>query len=267
MGASPYSRVLVSFATDPPPQTSLTWRVEVEKMTMADEYDHWVKNRTPPLFGKYPDAKIFELARWPGRTGSGADPRYRARALGANTLPLARAGYPTDAVELAPSLAAILRADAEKEGLPVKVFEGNMFDPSLGIARGRYRILLLAEVVAVALSLRGRAARAVQSRGALAAEGRPAAVQRVPRQRWLPARRSRARDVPGVLGNLFTRRELQDAVEDEPLEQVSDESAQAYEKANLPAAECHPPVGSRLGRAGAICSICLPANPRLSCAG
>src|SRR6478735_5805036 len=60
--ASQYSRILVSFATDPPPKTSLSWRISVEVVSMADEYNHWVETRTPPLFGKHPDAKILELA-------------------------------------------------------------------------------------------------------------------------------------------------------------------------------------------------------------
>src|SRR6478609_4302606 len=145
--ASQYSRVLVSFATDPPPQTSLSWRINVESVSMADEYDHWVATRTPPLFGKHPDAKIFELAR---ACGSPAEVPILdiGAGTGRNTLPLARAGFPTDAVELAPALAAILREEAEKEALPMKVFEANVLDPNIGITPGYYRILLLAEVVA-----------------------------------------------------------------------------------------------------------------------
>jgi len=145
--ASPYSRVLVTFETDAPPKTSLSWRINVEALTIADEYEHWVKTRTPPLFGKHPDAKIFELAR-----SLGAPAEVPILDIGAgtgrNTLPLARAGYPTDAVELAPALAAILREDAAKEGLSVRVLEANLFEPGLGVEPGQYRILLLAEVVA-----------------------------------------------------------------------------------------------------------------------
>ncbi|MEI9947430.1 MAG: hypothetical protein WDO74_00200 [Pseudomonadota bacterium] len=41
---------------------------------------------------------------------------------------------------------------------------------------------------------------------------------------------------------MFTRRELQEALADEPLQLISDESVQAYERANLPA-EAWPPTG------------------------
>ena len=238
---SPYCRVVVSFATDPPPQTSLSWRVDVETMTMADEYEHWVQTRSPPLFGKHPDAKVFDVARSLG------DPSQVpildiGAGTGRNTLPLARAGFPADAVELAPSLAKILRDEAEKEGLPVKVFEGDVLDAKLGITPGHYRILLLAEVVAshfrTAAEVRALfqvAAKLLPTNGLLmfsiflSSDG------------YQPD--DLARQMSEVFWcNLFTRRELQDAHEGEPFQLVSDESVQDYEKANLPA-EAWPPTG------------------------
>jgi len=239
--SSPYSRILVTFATDPPPQTSLSWRIDVETMTMADEYEHWVQTRSPPLFGKHPDAKIFELAR-----GLGEPSQVPILDIGAgtgrNTLPLARAGFPADAVEFAPALAKILRDDAEKEGLPVKVFEGDMFDAKLGISPGYYRILLLAEVVASHFrtvnevrALFQIAARLLPTNGLLVFSAFLSSDGYKPDDL--------ARQMSQVFWcNLFTRREVQDALEGEPFQLVSDESAQAYEKANLPA-DAWPPTG------------------------
>ena len=43
---------------------------------------------------------------------------------GRNTLPIARLGHPTSAVELSPDLAKILRDEAAKEKLPVTLVEG-----------------------------------------------------------------------------------------------------------------------------------------------
>jgi SAM-dependent methyltransferase len=239
--ASPYSRVVVSFATCPPPQTGVNWTVDVEALTLADEYDHWVKTRTPPLFGKYPDAKIFELAR-----ALGAPAEVPILDIGAgtgrNTLPLARAGFPTDAVELAPSLAAILREEAAKEALPVKVFEQNVFDKKLELPTGHYRILFLAEVVAshfrTVSELRmlfQLAARLLPSGGLLVFNAFLGSEGYNPDDL--------AREMSQILWcNLFTRRELLEAAEGEPFQQVSDESVQAYEKANLPGEEW-PPTG------------------------
>ncbi|MEI9950165.1 MAG: class I SAM-dependent methyltransferase [Pseudomonadota bacterium] len=239
--ASPYSKVLVSYSTDPAPQTSVSWRVNVEALTLADEYDHWVKTRTPPLFGKYPDAKIFELAR-----ALGAPAEVPILDIGAgtgrNTLPLSRAGFPTDAVELAPALAAILREEAAKEALPVTVYEADVFDPNLHIAAGYYRILLLAEVVASHFRSPAELRQLFQVAAKLLPTGGLLVFSVfLSSDDYEPD--DVAREMSQVLWcNLFTRRELLDAVAGEPFQQVSDESVAAYEKANLPAEEW-PPTG------------------------
>lgn len=239
--ASPYSRVVVSFATDPPPQTSLSWRVSVETLTITDEYEHWVKTRTPPLFGKHPDAKIFELAR-----ALGAPAEVPILDIGAgtgrNTLPLSRAGFPTDAVELTPALAAILREEAEKEGLSLRVFEQNILDPNLDLPTGHYRILLLAEVVSSHFRTVGELNALFQVASKLLPAGGLLVFSAfLSSDGYKPD--DVAREMSQVLwSNLFTRREMQQAFEGLPFQPVSDESVQAYEKANLPAEEW-PPTG------------------------
>ena len=238
---SQYSRVIVSFATDPPPQTSLSWRINVEAVSMTDEYNHWVATRTPPLFGKHPDAKIFELAR---AQGTPADVTILdiGAGTGRNTLPLARAGFPTDAVELAPALAAILREEAEKEALPVKVYEANVLDPEIGIPPGYYRILLLAEVVASHFRTLGevRALFQVASK-MLAKDGLLVFSVFLTSDGYKPD--DFAREMGQVFWcNMFNRREMEEAHAGESFQLVSDESVQAYEKENLPA-EAWPPTG------------------------
>jgi len=239
-GASVYSRVLVSFATDAPPQTTLSWRVDIETMTMADEYDHWVATRSPPLFGKHPDAKIFEVAR-----SLGAPAEVPILDVGAgtgrNTLPLARAGFPTDAVELVPALSAILRQEAATEALPVQVFERSIFDPELALPSGYYRIILLAEVVphfrspAELRALFEVATKLLRHGGLLVFSA------------FLNSDGYEPDDVVRQMSqiswcNLFTRRELQEALAGAPFQLESDESVPAYEKAHLPVEEW-PPTG------------------------
>lgn len=237
---SQYSRVIVSFATDPPPQSSLSWRITVEAVSMADEYNHWVATRTPPLFGKHPDAKIFELARAQG-TPADVSILDIGAGTGRNTLPLARAGFPTDAVEVAPALAAILREEVEKEALPVKVFEANVLDPNIGINRGDYKILLLAEVVASHFRTVGevRALFEVAAR-LLAKDGLLVFSVFLASDGYEPD--DLARELSQVFWcNMFTRRELEKAQAGQ-FQLVSDDSVQAYEKQNLPA-EAWPPTG------------------------
>lgn len=237
---SQYSRVIVSFATDPPPQTSLSWRINVEAVSMADEYNHWVATRTPPLFGKHPDAKVFEVAR---SLGAPADVSILdiGAGTGRNTLPLAREGFPTDAVELAPSLAAILREEAAKESLPVKVFEANVLDPNIGITPGSYRMLLLAEVVASHFRTLGEVRELFRVAEKLLATGGLLVFSAfLTSDGYKPD--ALARELGQVFWlNMFNRREMEEAAGAGFL-LVSDESVQGYERDNLPA-EAWPPTG------------------------
>src|SRR6188768_3347776 len=256
--ASQYSRILVTFSTDPPPQTSLSWGINVEPVSMADEYSYWVATRTPPLFGKHPDTKIFELAR---ALGTPADVRILdiGAGTGRNAFALAREGFPTDAVEMAPALAAILREDAKKEALPVKVFEGNMFDPKLGIPPGHYRILLLAEVVASHFRTLGEvcqlfelAARLLPKDGLLVFSAFISSDDYEPDDL--------ARELSQVFWcSVFTRREMQEALGAGPFQLVSDESVQAYEREHLPA-DAWPPTGWFEAWTGGQDLFALPAG-------
>src|SRR6478736_114738 len=237
---SQYSPVVVSFETDPPPQSALSWRIDVDVVSMSDEYDRWVATRTPPLFGTHPDAKILELARAQG-TPADVPILDIGAGTGRNTLPLARAGFPTDAVELAASLAAILREEAAKEALPVKVFEGDVLDPNLGITHGYYKILLLAEVVASHFRTLGEV-RAVFEVPAKLLMKDGLLVFSV----FLTSDGYEPDDLARQMGqvfwcNMFNRQEMDEAQAGQ-FELVSDESVQAYEKENLPA-EAWPPTG------------------------
>ena len=122
--ASPYSRVLVAYETDSPPKTSLTWHISIRHSTIESEYADWVAVRTPPLFGHYPDAKVMDLARSLG-TPSEVTVLDVGAGTGRNALPLAREGFQTDAVELAPALAEVLRAEvATLKAAPNKADRG-----------------------------------------------------------------------------------------------------------------------------------------------
>ncbi len=237
--ASPNSKVLVSFSTDPPPQLTLSWSVKVEVLTLAEDYDQRVKTRTQTLFGKFPDAKIFDVAR-----ALGAPAEVPILDVGAgtgrNTLPLSRAGFPTDAVELGARAGRDLARGSAKEALAVQVFEHSIFDPKLGLALGHYRILLLAEV-RVPLSQFDRTSHVVSAGREALAQRRPARVSAfLSSDGYKPD--DAAREMSQILWcNLFTRRELQDALADEPLQLISDESVQAYERATCPL-EAWPPT-------------------------
>jgi SAM-dependent methyltransferase len=237
--ASPFCHLIVRYQTDPPPEVTLSYTVELEVSTMNDEYEEWVRTRTPPLFGAHPDAKVMALARALGPSAAILDV---GAGTGRNTLPLARAGFATDAVEVAPALAAVLRSEVASASLPVRVFEGDALDPGLGIPAAHYQLVVLAEVVAShargPASLRPwfeRAATLLAPGGLLvlsaflAADGyRPDPL---------------ARALSEVFWScLFTRQEMQVASAGLSLDAISDEAVFHHEHQHLPP-EAWPPTG------------------------
>ncbi len=239
--ASPYARVVVSYQTDEPPKTTLSYKVSVEVSTIADEYDRWVKTRTPPLFGKHPDAKVMKLAQSLGEPKDVAVLDIGA-GTGRNTLPLARAGFQTDAVELAPALAQILRDDCAKEGLPVTVYEGDALAGDIELKEAHYKLVFLAEVIAS--HIRDVAQCRTLFEGAaevLAPGGLLAFSAFLASDGYKPD--GAARELSQVLWcNLFTRKEMAEAMEGLPFERVSDESVFEYEKENADHGDW-PPTG------------------------
>ena len=84
------------------------------------------RNSSAPVFGTEPDARVLALA------GEAADPKaFRVLDVGAgtgrNALGLARRGYPVDAVELTPKFADIVRTEAARELLDVRVIQRDVF--------------------------------------------------------------------------------------------------------------------------------------------
>src|SRR5262249_50187872 len=145
--ASPYSKVYVDYYTEAPPNTALTYTISHRVITIADEYDQWVKTRKPPLFGAHADVKVMQLAR-SLRDPNAATALDIGAGTGRTTLPLALEGFPTDAVELAPALAEVLRQAVATANAPVRVFEGDALDPAVEVPKGHYKLVFLAEVVA-----------------------------------------------------------------------------------------------------------------------
>ena len=65
---------------------------------------------------------------------------------GRNTLALARRGHPVDAVEMTPKFADIIRAEAERQALNVRVIQRDVF-ATMDDLRSDYRLIVLSEVV------------------------------------------------------------------------------------------------------------------------
>jgi SAM-dependent methyltransferase len=235
--ASSRSNIVISFHA--PFGITMNYRVATESVTIAGHYDGWVSTREGPLFGTEPDARVWALA------GEAADPRtYPVLDVGAgtgrNALALARRGHPVDAVEMSPKLADIMRAEAQRESLAVRVMNGDVFETMDGVRRD-YQLIVLAEVVPdfrTTGELRGIFELAADC---LAPGGQLVFNAFLAREGYIPD------DAARELGQqcntmIFTRDELATAASQLPFDLISDDSAYEYEKAHLPDG-AWPPTG------------------------
>jgi SAM-dependent methyltransferase len=227
------SKVVVTYQTDPSPKTSLTWKIVAMSADFADEYQHWVETRTPPLFGKHADAKALDVARSLGPPAEVSILDVGA-GTGRNTLPLAREGFTVDALEPAPALCKLLRETVSEEKLALGVVEGNILDAALELPRPQYRMLLLSEVVASHFrsveqlrQLFEAAARRLLPGGVLVLNAFLSDGGYKPDDF--------ARQLSQVLWcALFTRHDFELAMKDLPFERLADEAAAEYEREHLP---------------------------------
>ncbi len=141
--ASPRSEIIITYES--PFGLALNYHVSARWFSLDAAYDHWVSTREPPLFGTEPDAMVMQLA-------ASADDAAAFRILdigagtGRNALALARVGHPVDAVELAPMFGDVIRSEAARESLDVRVIESDVFDAG-DVLRRDYEMMVLSEVV------------------------------------------------------------------------------------------------------------------------
>lgn len=141
--ASQRSTIVISY--NAPMGPTLHYQVRAQWRTVAQEYENWIATREPPLFGTEPDARVWALAN------EAADPTtHRVLEIGAgtgrNALALARRGHPVDVVEMTPKFADIIRSDAERDSLDVRVIMRDVFS-TMDDLRQDYQLMVLSEVV------------------------------------------------------------------------------------------------------------------------
>ena len=228
--ASSRSNIVIAF--NAPFGVMLNYRVKPQWATIGNDYDNWVGNREGPLFGIEPDARVSALA------SEASDPKtHRVLDIGAgtgrNALALARRGHPVDAVEMAAKFADIIRAEAERDSLDVRVIQSDVFT-ALESVDTEYQLIVASELVPdfrTQRELRGLLELAAEY---LAPAGRIVFNVFLTRPGYVPD------DAARELGQqcnttFFTRDELSGAVDELPLELIGDDPAYEYEKTHLPA--------------------------------
>jgi SAM-dependent methyltransferase len=227
--ASSRSNIVIEYNS--PFGTMLNYRVKPQWATIGADYDNWVDTREGPLFGTEPDARVWALAN------EAADPgTFRVLDVGAgtgrNALALARRGHPVDAVELAGKFADIIRAEAKRNSVDIRVIQSDVFVAMEG-ADGDYQLVVFAEVVPDFRTVQELGGMFELAAQCLAPGGRLVFNAFLPCEGYVPD------DAARQLGQqchttIFTRDELAKAADGLSLELVSDESAYDYEKAHLP---------------------------------
>jgi SAM-dependent methyltransferase len=156
-------------------------------------------------------------------------------------LPLARLGNPVDVVELTPEFTEQIQAVATAEGLAINITQGDILDPLVQMRPAYYQLAVVAEVVSHFRTLEqvrlllAKMCEVLRPGGLLLLNSFLAVddyepdqlVQQMSQVNW---------------SYIMTRSDLTAAMDQLPLEILSDESALEYERSHQ-RAEAWPPTG------------------------
>jgi 2-polyprenyl-3-methyl-5-hydroxy-6-metoxy-1,4-benzoquinol methylase len=236
---SPYSQLSVRYETHRPPHPGIQYFISAKVQMLEEVYALWGENQTAPLFGRLPDAKVTALAAELGDPSSAPAIDIGA-GNGRNSIPLARLGHPTDAIEPVEVMANVIRQVAGDEKLPLEVFQTSIFAPDMPPKKHHYKLAIVAEVTShfqnpsEVRKLFERLADALAPGGVALVSAFLASDGYKPDEM--------ARQVSQVLwSTMYTRSELQFIFQDLPFERMADESVHDFEKEHLPA-DAWPPT-------------------------
>jgi len=238
---SPLSKIVIKYVSATSPNTGVNYNIAYSLTSIAEQYQSWVETRTPPLFGKQPDAKVIDTIAQLGELSQLKTLDIGA-GTGRNTLPLAKLGCQAEALELAPALVQQLKKDALAQGLNVTAIEGDVLDPQLDLYADTYNLIVCAEVVASHFrnveQIRDLLEKVSKS---LCHGGLFLFNLFVVNDSYQP--NAIAREFSEVVwSSLFTNQDLDLAFANLPLEIISNESVFEYEHSHL-APEDWPPTG------------------------
>jgi hypothetical protein len=177
------------------------------------------------LFGTEPDARVWALVN-----EAAAPTTHRVLDIGAgtrrNTRALARRGHPVDVVEVTPKFAELIRADAQREFLDIRVIQRDAF-ATMDDLRQTYELILLSEVVSDFRTTR-------QLRAMLTLAAVPGSGRRLVSTAFLAHHGYTPDNATRELGqqmyaSILTRPEMSTAAAELPLQRVADDPEYEYE--------------------------------------
>lgn len=228
--ASPRAEIVIAYES--PVGLTVNYTVTPQAVSLGETYDHWVATREPPYFGTTADARVTALAA--EAPAPAACPVLDIGAgTGRNALALARRGHPVDAVELSGKFAAILREEAGRESLAVRVIERDVF-ASLDDLRRDYGLVVVSEVASDFRTTAELRRMFELAATCLAPGGRLVFNVFLPQVGYTPDAAARELGLQ-VYTSIFTYPEVAAAVAGLPLSLVADDSVHDYEQQNLPA--------------------------------
>ncbi len=235
---SPYSRLSVRYETHKPPHPGIQYYITPKVLMLEEVYAQWGQSQTTPLFGRLPDAKVVALASELGDPKS-APVLDVGAGNGRNSIPLARLGHPTDAVEPVAPMADVMRKVAKEENLPLEVIQASVFSPEVPAKKSHYKLAIVSEVTSHFQSTSDMRTLFTKLADALAPGGLALVSAFLTTDGYKPD--EMARQVALVLwSTMYTRAELQFISQELPFERVSDEPTIEYEKEHTPAGEWPP---------------------------
>ncbi|MDY6937290.1 MAG: class I SAM-dependent methyltransferase [Cyanobacteriota bacterium] len=238
--ATPHAYVTFEYQSATPPKPGYVCNFKLIGGTVAQQYENWVNQRKPPLFGAYPDAKVMAVAQQLGQPA--ANPILDVGAgTGRNTIPLAQLGHPVDAIELTPSFAQQIQTHATEKGLPVTVTQGNVLDPTTRMRPAHYQLAVISEVISHLRSAQELRLLLAKMCDFLRPGGLLLFNLFLPVAGYEPGPREREWGQM-AFSSIFSRSELVSAVDLLPLQVLSEESVYDYEKAHQPS-QAWPPTG------------------------
>lgn len=232
---SPQSRLLVSYASNPPSQGGLSCQISVVTRSLADQ-SQTILRQTPNYLQRFgPLTKVLDVAQSLSPPLSPEDTPILLAGVGTaqSALPLAQQGFTIDALDLAPAFAQQLRQLTQEQTLPITVVSEDILDPLLTLKSQQYRLGILTDVasrladVDALEQLLAKVAQALQPGGTLLIN-----LFLAPEE--LPSTPLLEETARVFNSTLFRRSQLQSLLDRLPLTLIDEVSVIAYEREHRP---------------------------------